>query len=50
MCILYMVDPADAQKWRDCLATLASKLEFRQWPDIGNPAEVHVRGEKLVFG
>jgi len=41
MCILYMADPADAQKWRDCLATLAPQLEFRQWPDIGNPAEVH---------
>ncbi|VVO56900.1 Glyoxylate/hydroxypyruvate reductase A [Pseudomonas fluorescens] len=41
MCILYMADPADAQKWRDCLSTLAPELEFRQWPDIGNPAEVH---------
>ncbi|CAI8790667.1 hypothetical protein EMIT0P294_10216 [Pseudomonas sp. IT-P294] len=41
MCILYMADPADAQKWRDCLSTLAPRLEFRQWPDIGNPAEVH---------
>ena len=41
MCILYMADPADAQKWRDGLSTLAPQLEFRQWPDIGNPAEVH---------
>ena len=36
-----MADPADAQKWRDCLSTLAPELEFRQWPDIGDPAEVH---------
>jgi hypothetical protein len=36
-----MADPADAQKWRDCLSTLAPQLEFRQWPDIGNPTEVH---------
>ncbi|WP_223457923.1 2-hydroxyacid dehydrogenase [Pseudomonas sp. A-R-26] len=35
-----MADPADAQKWRACLSTLAPQLEFRQWPDIGNPAEV----------
>ncbi len=41
MCILYMADPADAEKWRDCLSTLAPELEFRQWPEIGNPAEVH---------
>lgn len=41
MCILYMADPADAQKWRDCLSTLAPELELRQWPDIGDPAEVH---------
>ncbi|WP_224790618.1 2-hydroxyacid dehydrogenase [Pseudomonas fluorescens] len=36
-----MADPADAKKWRDCLSTLAPELEFRQWPDIGNPTEVH---------
>ncbi|KQV18026.1 glyoxylate/hydroxypyruvate reductase A [Pseudomonas sp. Root329] len=41
MCILYMADPADAEKWRVCLSRLAPELEFRQWPDIGNPAEVH---------
>lgn len=40
MCILYMADPADAQKWRDCLSSMAPELEFRQWPDVGNPAEV----------
>jgi len=41
MCLLYMADPADAQKWRDCLLTHAPELEFRQWPDIGNPADVY---------
>jgi glyoxylate/hydroxypyruvate reductase A len=41
MCILYMADPVDAEKWRDCLSTLAPELEFRQWPDIRNPSEVH---------
>lgn len=40
MCILYMADPAAAGEWRDYLSTLAPELEFRQWPDIGNPAEV----------
>ncbi|WP_414877367.1 2-hydroxyacid dehydrogenase [Pseudomonas jessenii] len=35
-----MADPADAGEWRDYLSTLAPELEFRQWPDIGNPAEV----------
>lgn len=34
MCILYMADPLDAEKWRDCLLTHAPELEFRQWPDI----------------
>lgn len=41
MCMLYMADPADADKWRDCLANIAPELEFRQWPNVGNPAEVH---------
>lgn len=41
MCILYMADPLDAEKWRDCLLTHAPELEFRQWPDIGNPSDVH---------
>ncbi len=41
MCILYMADPAAAGKWRDCLARLAPGLEFRQWPDAGNPIQVH---------
>ncbi|MGZ7460168.1 2-hydroxyacid dehydrogenase [Pseudomonas sp. Ma2-10] len=36
-----MADPADAEKWRVCLSTLVPELEFRQWPDIGNPEEVH---------
>lgn len=40
MCILYMADPSDSGKWRDCLSRLAPELEFRQWPDVGNPAEV----------
>lgn len=40
MCFLYMADSEDAGKWRDCLSTLAPELEFRQWPDVGNPADV----------
>lgn len=40
MCILYMAESADAQRWRDCLSSMAPDLEFRQWPDVGNPAEV----------
>ncbi|MGE8154038.1 2-hydroxyacid dehydrogenase [Pseudomonas vancouverensis] len=40
MCFLYMADSEDAGKWRDCLFALAPELEFRQWPDVGNPADV----------
>lgn len=40
MCFLYMADPADAQKWRDGLSSMAPGLEFRQWPDVGNPTEI----------
>lgn len=40
MCILYMADSTDADKWRDRLCKLTPELEFRQWPDVGNPAEV----------
>lgn len=40
MCMLYMADPADAQAWRDCLSSLAPELEFRLWPDVGDPAQV----------
>jgi glyoxylate/hydroxypyruvate reductase A len=35
-----MAGSTDAEKWRDHLSKLAPELEFRQWPDIGNPAEV----------
>jgi glyoxylate/hydroxypyruvate reductase A len=35
-----MADPVDAQKWWDCLSLMAPDLEFRQWPDIGDPREV----------
>lgn len=40
MCILYMADPVSAGEWRDRLSKFAPTLEFREWPDIGNPAEV----------
>jgi glyoxylate/hydroxypyruvate reductase A len=41
MCFLYIAEPADAQKWRNCLSSMAPELEFRQWPDVGNPTEIH---------
>ena len=41
MCILYMADSTDVEKWRDRLSKLAPELEFRQWPDVGNPLDVH---------
>ncbi len=41
MCLLYMADPADAQKWRDCLSLMAPELEFRQWPDVGDTTDIH---------
>ncbi|WP_223569718.1 hypothetical protein [Pseudomonas sp. BF-R-26] len=40
MCILYMAGSTDAERWRDCLFKLAPELEFRQWPDVGNPTDV----------
>ena len=41
MCILYMADSTDVEKWRARLSKLAPELEFRQWPDVGNPLDVH---------
>lgn len=41
MCILYKADPRRAAEWRLRLAALAPELEFRQWPDVGDPAEVN---------
>ncbi|MCP2072718.1 UNVERIFIED_ORG: glyoxylate/hydroxypyruvate reductase A [Pseudomonas lini] len=40
MCILYMADSTSAGEWRDRLSKLAPALEFREWPDVGNPADV----------
>lgn len=40
MCILYMADSTSAGEWRDHLSKLAPALEFREWPDVGNPADV----------
>lgn len=40
MCILYMADPADSERWRDCFSKMAPDLEFREWPNVGNPTQV----------
>ncbi len=41
MCILYMADPNESGRWRECLSKMAPDLEFRAWPNVGNPEEVH---------
>lgn len=40
MTLLYKADPERGQQWAHALAQHAPALEFRQWPDIGDPAAV----------
>lgn len=41
MCILYMAEPGSAAEWRQAFSQQAPGLEFRQWPEVGDPREVH---------
>lgn len=40
MCFLYMAEPAYAAEWRQMLSEVASELEFREWPHVGDPRDV----------
>ena len=37
---VYKADPVRGALWADCFAQQAPGIVFRQWPDIGNPADV----------
>ncbi len=40
MTLLYKADPLRGAEWAQLLAVNAPELEFRIWPDIGDPADV----------
>ncbi|PHX38049.1 hydroxyacid dehydrogenase [Pseudomonas sp. NZIPFR-PS5] len=40
MALLYKADPARAPHWQRLFAEHAPDIEWRAWPDIGNPEEV----------
>ncbi|MBZ9558564.1 MULTISPECIES: glyoxylate/hydroxypyruvate reductase A [unclassified Modicisalibacter] len=40
MALLYKADPQRGQRWQALFAQHAPDIEFRQWPDIGDPAEI----------
>ncbi|WDU60770.1 glyoxylate/hydroxypyruvate reductase A [Pseudomonas sp. PS01297] len=40
MRILYMAEPSSASEWREEFSKQAPDIEFREWPDIGDPSEV----------
>lgn len=40
MALLYKADPVRGERWRALFARHAPDIEFRQWPDVGDPAEV----------
>ncbi|WP_249676062.1 2-hydroxyacid dehydrogenase [Pseudomonas abieticivorans] len=40
MALLYKADPQRGQLWQQMFALHAPDIEFRQWPDIGNPADI----------
>ncbi|HSI57326.1 MAG TPA: glyoxylate/hydroxypyruvate reductase A [Ideonella sp.] len=37
---VYKADPARGALWADCFAERAPEIDFRLWPDIGDPAEL----------
>ncbi len=41
MALLYKADPVRGARWRQLFAEHAPDIEFRQWPDIGDPADIH---------
>ncbi|WP_106477858.1 2-hydroxyacid dehydrogenase [Phytohalomonas tamaricis] len=40
MALLYKADPERGRHWQALFARHAPDIEFRQWPDMGNPAEI----------
>lgn len=40
MALLYKADPVRGQHWQALFAEHAPDIEWRAWPDIGNPAEI----------
>jgi glyoxylate/hydroxypyruvate reductase A len=40
MALLYKSDPVRGQRWQALFAEHAPDIEWRAWPDIGNPAEI----------
>jgi glyoxylate/hydroxypyruvate reductase A len=40
MALLYKADPQRGQLWQRLFAEHAPDIEFRQWPDLGNPADI----------
>lgn len=41
MALLYKADPQRGERWRQLFAAHAPDIEFRQWPDIGDPTDIH---------
>ncbi|ART63051.1 2-hydroxyacid dehydrogenase [Kushneria marisflavi] len=40
MALLYKSDPTRGRRWQALFAEHAPDIEFRQWPDIGDPADI----------
>ncbi|BBI53993.1 hypothetical protein HORIV_64140 [Vreelandella olivaria] len=40
MALLYKSDPVRGARWKELFAQHAPDIEFRQWPDIGDPNEI----------
>src|ERR1700712_725298 len=41
MALLYKADPVRGEQWKALFAEHAPDIEWRAWPDIGNPADIH---------
>ncbi|MCV4262055.1 glyoxylate/hydroxypyruvate reductase A [Pseudomonas capsici] len=39
--LLYKADPARSERWRALFAEHAPDIEWRAWPDIGDPQDIH---------
>ena len=40
MALLFKSETDRASLWRDAFAKLAPEIEFREWPEVGDPAEI----------
>ena len=40
MALLYKADPARAEQWKTLFAEHAPDIEWRAWPDLGDPADI----------